>query len=43
VRVVIAPRRARGHDAQMIKGSLGRLSHAEMAALHDVLALVLGL
>jgi mRNA interferase MazF len=30
-------------DAQMVKGSLGRLDHAEMAALDDALALVLGL
>jgi mRNA interferase MazF len=30
-------------DSQMVKGSLGRLSHAEMAALDDALALVLGL
>jgi mRNA interferase MazF len=30
-------------DAQAVKGSLGHLSHVEMAALDDALALVLGL
>jgi mRNA interferase MazF len=30
-------------DAQAVKGSIGRLSHGEMAALDDALALVLGL
>ncbi len=30
-------------DAQTLKGSLGRLSHGELAALDDALALVLGL
>ncbi len=30
-------------DAQAVKGSIGHLSHAEMAAVDDALALVLGL
>jgi mRNA interferase MazF len=30
-------------DAQAVKGGLGRLSHAEMAAVDDALGLVLGL
>lgn len=30
-------------DAQAVKGSLGHLSHGEMAAVDDALALVLGL
>jgi mRNA interferase MazF len=30
-------------DAQAVKGRLGHLSHGEMAALDDALALVLGL
>ncbi len=30
-------------DAQAIRGSIGHLSHGEMAALDDALALVLGL
>ncbi len=30
-------------DAQAVKGSIGRLSHGEMAAVDDALALVLGL
>jgi mRNA interferase MazF len=33
----------RAVDAQLIKGSLGRLSDGELAALDDALALVLGL
>ena len=30
-------------DAQAVKGSLGHLTHGEMAAVDDALALVLGL
>jgi mRNA interferase MazF len=30
-------------DTQMVRGSLGRLDHTEMAAVDDALALVLGL
>ncbi len=30
-------------DTQAVRGSLGRLDHAEMAAVDDALALVLGL
>jgi mRNA interferase MazF len=33
----------RAIDAQAIKGSIGHLSHVEMSALDDALALVLGL
>lgn len=30
-------------DARAVKGSIGRLSHGEMAAVDDALAIVLGL
>ena len=33
----------RAVDAQALKGSIGHLSHGEMAAVDDALALVLGL